>query len=252
MKAIILAAGMGTRLEHLTNDKPKCLVELWGTTLLERQLEQLKNAGIEDILVIGGYQTEKIAPIWPNLVVNPDFNSSNMVFSLTFALDWLTLEEDADVLILYGDIAYSQKNLNTLIKHQSTLPLTVLGNRHWLELWQQRMDNPLEDAETFKFDSNNRLLEIGQPPKEFEDVMGQFMGMYKTKSMFLTKKLNSYLSLVQQCHDYKNLYMTDFLQSIIDEQHADTTLVNGEWIELDTIEDFELYNRYNPEHFGID
>jgi choline kinase len=251
MKAIILAAGMGTRLQHLTEDQPKCLVKLWGTSLLERQIEQLKNAGIKDILVVGGFKAEKIVPIWPSLVVNHDFNSSNMVYSLTFALDWLISQDDSDVLILYGDIAYSQNNLNILIQHQRTLPLAVLGNLDWLKLWKQRMENPLADAETFKFDNNNKLIEIGNPPKTFTDVMGQFMGMYKASNEFLIEKLQAYSSSVEQ-NNNRNLYMTDFLQHIIDEQQAETALVNGEWIELDTIEDFELYNRYNPEHFGID
>ena len=54
MKAIILAAGKGTRLRPLTNSKPKCLVELAGKSLLEHQLDTLFECGITDIHVIGG------------------------------------------------------------------------------------------------------------------------------------------------------------------------------------------------------
>ncbi|MBK1652709.1 sugar phosphate nucleotidyltransferase [Halorhodospira halochloris] len=58
MRAIILAAGQGTRLRPLTDDRPKCMVELEGKPLLEHQLEVLRGAGIEDIHVVGGYRAE--------------------------------------------------------------------------------------------------------------------------------------------------------------------------------------------------
>ena len=60
MNAIILAAGMGTRLRPLTNDRPKCLVEVNGIPMVERQIQFLKEKGIEDITLISGYKAEAL------------------------------------------------------------------------------------------------------------------------------------------------------------------------------------------------
>ena len=60
MKALILAAGRGSRMEKLTQTIPKCLVKLKGKTLLQRQIDILTQAGINDIGIITGYKREKI------------------------------------------------------------------------------------------------------------------------------------------------------------------------------------------------
>lgn len=60
MNAIILAAGMGTRLRPLTNDRPKCLVEVNGIPMVERQIQFLKEKGIDDITLISGYKAEAL------------------------------------------------------------------------------------------------------------------------------------------------------------------------------------------------
>ena len=55
MKAIIIAAGISSRLMPITDDKPKCLLEVGGKTIIQRQLEVLKQCGIDDIVVVRGY-----------------------------------------------------------------------------------------------------------------------------------------------------------------------------------------------------
>lgn len=60
MKAIILAAGRGTRLYPLTLDKPKCLLKINGKTILDRQIEAIREIGIKDILIVTGYKKELI------------------------------------------------------------------------------------------------------------------------------------------------------------------------------------------------
>jgi len=60
MNAIILAAGLGIRLRPLTNDKPKCMVEVAGIPMVERQIQYLHEAGITDITLVSGYKAESL------------------------------------------------------------------------------------------------------------------------------------------------------------------------------------------------
>ena len=113
MRAIILAAGRGARLAPHTDERPKCLVELAGKTLLSRQLAVLAALGIEDIVLVGGYRADQLAA-WPHsLVINQDFATTNMVHSLFRAQD--ALDGGDDVLIAYSDIVYEARVLRALL-----------------------------------------------------------------------------------------------------------------------------------------
>ena len=89
MRALILAAGEGSRLRPLTENKPKALVELCNKSLLERQVATLKIAGISDIAIATGYRGEQIQKLGFDCYHNPDYASTNMVNSLFNALPFL-------------------------------------------------------------------------------------------------------------------------------------------------------------------
>ena len=93
MKAIILAAGRGSRMKNMTNEQPKCLVDLNGKTLLERQLESLKKAGIEDIGIVTGYKHEMLKKYELVEFHNPLWEKTQMVSSLACASEWLKKDE---------------------------------------------------------------------------------------------------------------------------------------------------------------
>ena len=88
-RAVILAAGQGTRLRPLTNDKPKCLVELAGKSLLSRQIEVLDAAGITDIQIATSYREDQIRSLGYPTAHNPDYEHTNMVESLFSARPFL-------------------------------------------------------------------------------------------------------------------------------------------------------------------
>ena len=78
MRAFILAAGKGTRLGHLTNDKPKGMLELNGDTILKYQINLFRSVGIDEIVVIRGYKKNKIN--YPNIryIDNDKYDITNM------------------------------------------------------------------------------------------------------------------------------------------------------------------------------
>ena len=113
MKAIILAAGRGTRMKELTDDRPKCLVKLRGRALLDLQLEALREAGIEKIAVVTGYRREMLASRGLTEFYNSRWAETNMVSSLACAEDWLKLEP---CIVSYSDIFYDSYAVKSLMK----------------------------------------------------------------------------------------------------------------------------------------
>ena len=124
MKVIILAAGRGNRLSPLTDDKPKCMVELFGKNLLEWQLEVYKKMGITDISVVTGYKNELIRYNDIKLYYNHDFENTNMVETLFSA----EKELSGDVIISYGDIIFQKNIIEKLIESKDDFSIIIDKN----------------------------------------------------------------------------------------------------------------------------
>ena len=127
MRAVVLAAGEGTRLRPLTADRPKCLVELGGRSLLERQIAVLRAAGISDITVVGGYRADQLRGQTWQVVRNEDYATTNMVATLFCARD--TWSSDTDLVVCYGDIVYEQRVLRTLLASRAPIGDPVAPGR---------------------------------------------------------------------------------------------------------------------------
>ena len=113
---IILAAGMGSRLRPFTDELPKCLVPVNGTPLLSLSIAQMKKAGLKNFLIVGGYRRETLEEKGYNVVPNLEFQNSNMVWSLTQAIEHIDNASCEYVVIHYGDILVSYKNILSLRK----------------------------------------------------------------------------------------------------------------------------------------
>ena len=245
MKAIILAAGVGERLRPLTDHKPKCLVELAGIPLLKRQINTLQGAGITDITVVAGYLADQICQISGIRVIrNQKYDSTNMVESLFCAREVMTGDED--LVISYGDIVYESKTLLPLLSCGS--PVCIIIDHQWKRYWELRMNDPLEDAETLKLDSDGRVRELGKKTNSYEEIQGQYIGLIKVRSDHVIKLDEIHSSMDPKAlydgKDYWNMYMTSFLQHLIDTGvPVRANPVNNGWLEVDTLQDLELYNK---------
>ena len=236
LKAIILAAGEGTRLRPYTLDRPKCLVEVDGCSLLERQLAVLATEAIHPIVVIGGYRAEMLRRPGVELRLNPRYSETNMVWTLFCAEDDLV----GDVLLCYGDIVYSREILQALLKSEADIAVAI--DLEWESYWRARNENPLDDAETLKLGSDGQILEIGQKPKSIAEIEGQYMGLMK----FSAKGIQGLKKVFHDARSAGSLrgkplekaYMTDLLQGMIDLNYRlDAVPVHGGWVEVDTVED---------------
>ena len=116
MKAVILAAGKGTRLGSMTTGTPKCLVEIGGRPILDYQLAGLEAAGVDDIVVVAGYLADQViahAAGRYRVLINDKYDSSNSIYSL-----WVAREEAAgkDFVLLNGDVVADPELLVELVR----------------------------------------------------------------------------------------------------------------------------------------
>ncbi len=248
MRAIVLAAGEGTRLRPYTLDRPKCLVELAGRPLLEYQLTALERSGVDDVTVVSGYRSEQIEALGRATLRNPRYASTNMVATLMCAAD--LLDGGDDVVVAYADIVYEPRVLEALLRCPAPFATTV--DRSWRRLWSLRLEDPLADAETLKLDDAGHVVELGRKPRSYDEIEGQYMGLVKVAAELAPEIVRTYRGLDPRGpydgKDRDNMYMTSFLQHLIDHgRPLYAALVDGGWLEVDTTQDLELYERLQAE-----
>ncbi len=236
MRAVILAAGRGSRMGHLGDDRPKCFVELEGRKLIERQVAALRGGGMDEIGVVRGYRAEMFD--FPSLsyFTNERWAETNMVMSLAAAALWL---RSGPVIVSYADIFYRSE----LVRGLASAPgeLVISYDRAWCRLWTRRFADPLSDAETFRIDSGGQLLEIGGKTTRMEDIEGQYMGLLK-----FTPTAWSAVEVLQGTLDAStrdSLDMTGMLRQLLARKMLtiDTFGTDGQWGEIDNPADLALY-----------
>ena len=249
MKVIILAAGMGTRLGKYTENLPKCMLSFAGKPLIQRQVETLQQAGITDISIVRGYQPDKINI--PNIKYyhNEDFAITNMVETLFCAEQELDGKED--VLICYADIIYEPQVLQKIINSPADVGVTV-DEDYW-EYWQARTNKPEEDMESLII-QNGTITELGDTKCPREQANVRYVGLIKLspKGVHVLKKVYHHHKAISYHRDepwlrsksFKKAYMTCMLQALINAGHeVKPIVINRGWLEFDTVEDYEKYNK---------
>ena len=155
MNGLILAAGRGSRLGSLTDEGPKCLIEVNGRSLLSRQVDALKRAGVDSPRIVTGWKSERVRALGYETIENTEWDQTSMVGSLTTARDVLLRDV---TLVSYGDIIYGASTVGRLAKSPHSLAISY--DPDWLSLWSKRFANPLDDAETFSIDGAVLFAEL--------------------------------------------------------------------------------------------
>lgn len=237
MKAIILAAGRGSRMRDLTKETPKCLLEVRGKSLLNWQLEALRSAGIADIAIVTGYKREQLANRGLVEFHNSRWAKTNMVSSLACAAEWLN---EGPCVVSYSDIFYSSDAIQSLINSSAKLAITYDPN--WIDLWKNRFVDPLLDAETFRITSDHILTEVGNTPKSIQEVQGQYMGLLRIATDGWKEIVRIREGLTQEHQD--KMHMTGTLQMVINANALPILAIPylGIWGEIDSEIDFRMYS----------
>jgi len=239
MRAVILAAGQGRRLRPLTDSRPKCLVEVRGRSLLDRQIDVLRSRGIHDILVVGGHRADQLPSERAVIAINHRYAETNMLWTLFTAEARLK----APLLIAYGDIIYSARVLDRIL--DSSGDISVVVDSEWIAYWKERSEDPLYDAETLRYRSDGSLAEIGGRPQDLNEIQGQYIGLMKFNQNGLVALRRHYHKAQVQpdllSRGPEQAYMTDILQSLINHGTVVSAVtVQGQWAEIDTLADIPI------------
>lgn len=168
MKAVILAAGQGTRIRSVHGERPKCLIEVDESTILDHQLEALLMAGIDEVAIVVGYEKEQIInhvkhgnPYGQaiHFIENPAFAITNNIYSLWLATEWLGGDS---FVCLNADVIFDPGILSAAVRTRAPISMIV---------------DPLWRDETMKvIIAGNRVLRMSKKISR-EDFSGTYIGI---------------------------------------------------------------------------
>lgn len=241
-KAVILAAGFGSRLMPLTSDRPKGMVTLMNLPMLARQIAVLREGGVEDISIVGGYRAECLDVLGLPVIANPAYDSTNMVESLMRAR--ALFDGKDDVIMAYGDIVYEPRVLSALL--QACGEIVVTADLGWQRLWSARMEDYASDVESFRLRADGSVAELGKRPGSLAEVEAQYIGLVRFPAACHASLLAFYDGLDRadryDGQPFPKMYMTSFIQQLIDRGwNVRPALIENGWLEVDTVEDLRRY-----------
>jgi len=244
MTAVILAAGRGSRLHPYTENTPKCLTELGGETLIGRQLRTLRAAGIDDIVIVTGFEAAQLALPGTRQIHNARWQGTNMVESV-FAAE-ATFSDD--LIVAYGDIVYEPRVLDALLASRHDAAVVV--DRAWRAYWTYRFGDPGNDLESLRIGDGGRIVDIGAPADDVDAIDARYVGLLRFRGDGIARLRAAHARLGSERRAWMDdrpraqAYMTDLLMEMIlmgAPVHA--VAVDGGWLEVDTAADYEMLAR---------
>ena len=241
-RVLIIAAGLGSRMKSYTTDKPKCLLDFGGKTLLQRQLRAYRACGAKDIALVRGYKKDKIKYKGIRYHDNPNFENNNILNSIFCAED----EINGHVIISYSDILFEDHVVRRLLDSEHDISIVV--DIDWKGTYVGRKQHPIDEAENVVFDANNNVVNIGKILTDKRDVHGEFIGMMKLtprgaeifKRHFNRAKALYWGKPFQRAKTFEKAYLTDMIQEMADlGVPVHCVIIERGWKEIDTVEDYE-------------
>ena len=242
MKAIIIAAGSAKRLGGETKELPKGLLDINGKSLLERQIEILRNNGIQEIIIITGPHKEKFKFDKIKYIEDLEYEKHDVLLSLMAAKNEMT----GDLITTYSDILFDDKILQQIIK--SEVDIGVVTDMNWEQKYQNRTEHPKSQADNVIIE-DNKVIKIKKNISEISKTQknGEFIGIMKFSKKgseeFVTQYNKIEKSKPNPFHDakiFEKSYLTDMIQELIDQKIlVEPIIVEGDWCEIDTPQDLE-------------
>ncbi len=238
MIGVILAAGMAKRLRPLTDTKPKCLLKVGERTLLERTIDAMRLAGIQEFLVVTGYRGEMIRDFLTShfslltfhFLDNTDYEHNNNIYSL-----WMACQKvrGCDFLLMDSDILCDPAAVVRIAQEQTS---ALAINRH--ELGEEEMKVVI--------DADNRITEISKTCRP-EDAMGESVGIEKITADYSEALARELDQMILQ-EGLIDIFYERAFERLIPQGHTFKVVDTTHYFsyELDTPEDFQRAQELMP------
>ena len=231
MKALIMAAGMGSRISRHLSGKPKCCVKINDQELIQYTFDLLNRKGINDIAIVTGYGEQCILEALKSFkfkkYTNHFFDVTNSLASAWFAVDYLNDKDD--MIVMNADVFVEEQVIDVLL-NESMSPVFLSDSSR------------ISEAD-YKFNwSDNKLINYGKELSP-EETTGEYVGIArinKNHVAFMKTKLQMFIN--EQQH---GLWWEDLFYRSLSEQNVFVKNINGLfWAEVDYIEDYERIQAY--------
>ena len=241
MNAIILAAGSGKRIVENVKGLPKSLLMVNGKPIIAYQIQALKQAGINDIIVITGAHSEKFEIENVRYIKDHHYNEHDILGSLLEAKDFLK----NDVLVLYSDIIFESKILRQILDSKGDVSIAI--DMAWEKMYEGRMEHPKYEAENVQLNKAKKIIKIEKNIKNKNNDVGEFLGIIKFSpygsGLFVKQYeelIKTHVGTFQQAPSVLKAYLTDMIQELIDSQiDVEPVIISGKWCEIDTMQDLK-------------
>ena len=238
MQAIILAAGMGKRLKHLTKDKTKCMVEVNGRTLISRTLDILEKQSLSRIIIVTGYMGDTLRSYVESLGIktpvefidNPIYATTNNIYSLALARDKMV--ED-DTLLFESDLIFEQEVVDRLVNDPRPTLATVAHFESWMSGTCLKIDKEDRIADFIP----GKYLDFSEKQKYYKTV-----NIYKFSKDFSAKTYMPFLTAYEQAVGENEYYESVIkLIAMIENTEIRVMKLGSErWYEIDDALDLDI------------
>lgn len=229
---------MGRRLGAQTANKTKCMVMLHGSTLLERSLDALTDAGVTRIVLVVGYKSEGVrqligdsyAKVPVTYIDNPDYEATNNVYSLYLAK--YELEKD-DTLLLESDLVYEPKIIHDLLANSA--PNVAVVDRH--RSWMDGTVVTISDDNTIQQFISKKHIDQSAFARYYKTV-----NIYKFSKEYLSGSYLPFLEAYVQSVGNNEYYeqVLSVIASLDKQQLAAMPLSGQKWYEIDDLQDYQI------------
>lgn len=230
MKALILAAGIGSRIKEMSSTYPKSMISVNGISIIENQINSLLDNNINEIIIVVGYKSKELIDFLNikylntslNFVINQQYNTTNNMYSAYLAKDHFN---DSSFLLLNADVYFESSLISSLLK--SKYPNSIL------------VDNKVFNEESMKVSLlNNKINRISKDISSVKSF-GVSADIYKFSSYGGSKLFESIRHHVEN-NQSLNLWTEVALNNILNEVDFYPCLIKGRWVEIDTLEDYKM------------
>jgi phosphoenolpyruvate phosphomutase len=236
INAIVLAASQGKELGELTVEIPKAMLKVRGKSILETQIKEFNEQGINNISIVRGFSRDTINFSKFNMIDNELYESTTELYSLSLALDHISKE----TIICYGDIVFKSYILHELLVDDNNITIVVDTNvsseiTHCdfvIADMKYSKDMFFDTAKLIKFSCNHTST----------DVSGEFIGLFKVneKGAEILKNTIKELSLSK---DFKKMRIPDLFNEILEKTEISIKYISGDWIDVNTITSLQSANQ---------